>query len=119
MTPTPYILPVERIYRELASPKAPEPTPARVTAEARKLELTRDDLTAIIARKQTATPEQLQYIIDHGNDLRLRSEEKSQICSDLSMAMARRARQIGGRRDGPNAEFIAKGLGWTCGALIH
>jgi hypothetical protein len=92
MTPTPYLLPVELVYRELARPKPQGPKPASV--EAPPAELTRADVTAIIHRKRSSTPAELQEIIDNGKQFKLTDGERNQLCCDLTIAMSQRARQI-------------------------
>jgi hypothetical protein len=105
MTPTPYLLPVELIYRALAAPKTPEIKPARANEEAKKI-LTRADVDAIIQRKRTATPDELQSIIDHGKELKLTPGEKNQLSVDLTCAMSQRARQVEGKREDPSSKLI-------------
>jgi hypothetical protein len=109
MTPTPYISATERIYLELSRPEAPQPKPASVAAE--KPELTRADVDAIIQRTRTASPQELQHIIDHAKDYRLTEGARNQIGCDLSILMAQRARNMNERRDDPGARFISQTLG--------
>jgi hypothetical protein len=112
MTPTPYLLPVELIYRELARPKPQEAKPVSVEAPP-AIELTRTDVTAIIHRKLSATPEELQEIIARAKDYKLTDGERNQIACDLTIAMSQRARQVSGRREDPSARFIHDTLGLT------
>lgn len=102
---------VDRMYRDLARPRTPQPQPAHVAAEAKKVELTKTDVNQIIARTRTASPDELQYIIDHAKEFSLTDRERDQLGCDLSIIIAARARQVSGRRDNPSAEFIAKVLG--------
>lgn len=104
---------VERIYREISQPSSPETKPTRVTVLPKKIELARADVDAIIQRTRTASPQELQHIIDHAKDYKLTAGERNQIGCDLSIVMAQRARQVDGRRDDPSAEFIAKVLGYA------
>jgi hypothetical protein len=108
---------VERLYRDLASPKPPQPQPARVDTTAKKIALTREDVDQIIQRTRIASPDELQYIIDHATDLKLTSGERNQLGVDLSIVMAQRSHQINGRREDPNAQFIAQVLGYAENAL--
>ena len=101
---------MERIYREVAQPKAPPQPPAPLPAEVKKV-LTRADVDAIIARRLSATPAELQYIIDHAKDLGLTDGERNLIRVDLSIAVAQRSRQMNSRRENPLAEFLSKVLG--------
>jgi hypothetical protein len=101
---------IERMYRDLASHKSPQPQPARVDTTVKKIELTRADVVAILQRKRSASPEELQHILDHGKELGVSEWERSQISVDMTIAMAQRARQGNGRRVDASAEFIAKVL---------
>jgi hypothetical protein len=103
MIPTPYILPVELIYRALACPRAPEIKPQ--AHEPAKIELTRADVDQIIHRKRAAAPEELEEIIDHGKQLKLTDGERNQLCCDLTISMSQR-RQVSGRRDDPSSKLI-------------
>jgi hypothetical protein len=103
MTPTPYLLPIELVYRELARPKPQEAIPASVEAPP-AIELTRADVDAIIHRKRSATPEELEEIIDHGKQFKLTDGERNQIACDLTIAMSQRARQV--RREDPSSKLI-------------
>jgi hypothetical protein len=105
MTPTPYLLPVELIYRELAGPKPQGPKPASVEAPP-AIELTRADVDQIIHRKRAATPEELQEIIARAKDYKLTDGERNQIACDLTIAMSQRARQMNGRREDPSGKLI-------------
>jgi hypothetical protein len=109
-----YVTPLEMMYRQISQPSPPETKPAApVTAEPKKIELTRADVNSIIERTRTASPEELQHIISHAREYTLTTGERNQLGCDLSIAVAQRTRQIHGRRDGPNAEFIAKVLGYA------
>ncbi len=99
-----YIPAVELIYRELARPTAATPMPT--TEEPKDRELTRGDVTEIIARRHTATPEELQFIIDHRKELKLTEGERNQLAVDLTITMSQKARQLNGRREDENAIFI-------------
>jgi hypothetical protein len=72
-------------------------------------ELTRDDVAEIIACGRTATPEELQFIIDHRKELDLTDGERNQLGVDLTIAVSR-ARQVNGRREGLSARFIHQTL---------
>lgn len=104
----PYVSPVERIYRELAHPKAPDSKPSTVAAK--KAELSRDDVRAILQRKSSASAELLQQILNDANKYGLTGGERDQLSLDLTVAMAQ-ARQNNGKPDDPNARFIAQVLG--------
>lgn len=110
MTSTPYILPVEHIYRALATPKPPQPQPAHVDTTAKKIELTRADVDQIIQRTRSATPEELEYVIARAKEFILTDGQRDQVCCDLTIVAAHRARQGNGRRIDASAEFIAKVL---------
>ncbi|MGD0181624.1 MAG: hypothetical protein ABSC15_17570 [Terriglobales bacterium] len=76
------------------------------TEEPKDRELTRGDVTEIIARRHTATPEELQFIIDHRKELKLTEGERNQLAVDLTITMSQKARQLNGRREDENAIFI-------------
>ena len=57
----------EKMFRELSQP---QPQPAHVLAPVKQITLTREDVTAIIRRTRSASPEELQHILDHGKELR-------------------------------------------------
>jgi hypothetical protein len=103
-----YITPVERIYRDLARPKAPGPKPG--SEATKKAELSRDDVSAILQRKRSASPEQLQQILNDTRKYRLTQCERDQLSLDLTIAIAH-ARQNNGKREDPNARFVAQVLG--------
>jgi len=101
---TPHVLPaVEIIYRELARPKPEEAKPANVAAV--KPPLTRDDVDAIIHRKRSATPEELEFIIAH-EEFKLTDGERNQIACDLTISMSQLARQVSGRHEDPSGRLI-------------
>ena len=76
-----------------------------MTAEAQKAELTKTDVNQILARTRGATPDELQYIIDHAKELSLTDRQRDQLACDLSIVIAARARQVNGRRENPNVTF--------------
>jgi len=100
---------VELIYRELARPKEPQPTPASKN-NVQEAELTRDDVNAILRRERGASLAELQQIITGNNGYRLTNREREQISLDLTIAIAQ-ARQNNGRPDNPNSTFIAQVMG--------
>jgi hypothetical protein len=90
MMTTSYLTPVELVYRKLSQPSPPEP--ARVVQEfTRQPELTREEVDAIIQRKRSATPEQLQAIIDLAQHYKLSTWERNQLGVDTGIALAARA----------------------------
>jgi len=105
----PYILPVERIYRELAKPKAAPPPPAPLRAEVKKV-LTRADVDDIIARRRSATSDELSHILANATAFSLTTGEKNQLSVDATIAMAH-ARRSATRRESPGEQFIAQTLG--------
>lgn len=104
-----YITPVQRIYLEVSQPSSQSPKPAITVAEAKPIELTRTDVDAIIQRKRYGSPDELQHIIDQSKDLGLTDGERNIIGVELSIAVARRTRQVNDREN-PSAEFISKVL---------
>jgi hypothetical protein len=114
---SPYLLPVELIYRQLAQPTPPREIPANV--EPGKHELNRDDVNAIIQRKRTATAEELQEIIGRGKELKLTEGEREQLAVDLTIFISQRTLQANGKRENPSSKLIHD-LGYTftpCGLL--
>jgi hypothetical protein len=109
---TQYISATERIYRELSQRKPP-PEPARPAADAAVKALTRDDVTAIIARRRSATPEELEYAITHAKDLTLTDGERNQLGVDLSVAIAQRIRGLDGRRQDHPSDRLIHDLGYA------
>lgn len=103
----PYLSPVEVIYRQLALPKPADAKPANLP-EVKPF--TRDDVTAIIARRRTATVEELQDIISRAKELDLTPGEREQIALDCSILSAQRVRQSNGKREDPSAQFISQTL---------
>lgn len=99
----------EVIYRQISQAQEAKPV-AKASEEVKRVELTREDVTAIIARQRTVTPEELQEIIARKD---LTSGERNQISVDLTIAMAQRARQVRGRREAPGANFIHDVLNLT------
>jgi hypothetical protein len=100
----------EKIFREL-SPQAQPPKPTRATADPKPIALTRADVDAILQRMRSATPEELEFIIAHAKEFILTDGQRDQLCCDLTIVAAQRARQGNGRRIDGNAEFISKVLG--------
>ena len=66
---TQFISAAERIFRELSQPQAQPPKPTRATADPKPIALTRADVVAILHRKRSASPEELQHILDRGKEL--------------------------------------------------
>ncbi|MGA8500906.1 MAG: hypothetical protein WB683_05115 [Candidatus Sulfotelmatobacter sp.] len=99
---TPYISPVELIFRQLSQPKPQDAKPAPV-AEPSKAELTRADVDAIIQRKRAATPEELQEILAC---VKLTSGERNQLSVDLTVMMAQRSRRVNSKCEDPSAKLI-------------
>ena len=118
---TQFISQAERLYREIASPKPPQPKPAPAANEpAKTTALTRADVTAIIARQRSATPEQLAYIIDHAKEFRLTTGERSELALQSTIAAAERARRVPGQRHDPSAQFLYDlGYALTPFGLLH
>jgi hypothetical protein len=102
---------IDRMYRDLARPRIPQPQAARVTAEAPKVELTKTDVTDILARKRTASPEELEYVISHAQQYALTTWQVNQISVDATIAVAQRSRALTGRSEDPNLRFISQTLG--------
>jgi hypothetical protein len=105
-----FISATERIYREIATPKI-QAQPARVKVEAKPVALTRANVDELLQRKRSASPEELEYAIAHAADLKLSDYQRNQLGVDLSIIVASRARNLNGRREDPNARFIAQTLG--------
>jgi hypothetical protein len=105
-----YITPVQKIYHQVSQPTSQPPKPATVAAEVKPIALTRADVDAIIQRKRYGSPEELQHIIDQSKDLGLTEGQRNFVGVELSIAVARRARQLTSREN-PSAEFISKVLG--------
>src|ERR1700733_8897589 len=103
-----YLTPVERIYRELACPKAPSVKPG--PEPAKKAELSYDDVSAVLQRKSSASAEQLQQILSDDRKYKLSRSERDQLSLGLTIAIAQ-ARQNNGKPDDPNARFISQVLG--------
>jgi hypothetical protein len=102
---------VELIYREISRPSSVETTVKSVAEGAKKIELTRADVDAIIQRRRTATPDELQQIIAQSKEFKLSDGERNQLGVDLSMAVAQRARRANAGREDPSAQFITNVLG--------
>jgi hypothetical protein len=100
-----------RLPPDIATFPTRDEAPVPVTAEPKKIELTRADVNAIIERTRTASPEELQHIISHAREYALTTGERNQLGCDLSITVAHRARQLDGRREDPNERFIAETLG--------
>jgi hypothetical protein len=105
MTPAHYLLPVEVIYRQLAEPRPQEAK--RICVDAPAIKLSRDDVTAIITRKRSATADELQDIIANAKAYKLTTGERNQLCLDLSICVAQRARQVNGKREDASARFVS------------
>jgi hypothetical protein len=105
-----FIPAVELIYREIARPKPPEPKPAHVD-EVRNRNIERADVDAILRRERLGTSEELEHIITNAKEYKLTFGEKNQLSVDLTVAIARRARQVNGRQQDPNTRFIVQTLG--------
>jgi hypothetical protein len=106
---TQFISATEKIFRELSQPKPPQP--ARPPAEVKKIELTKADVTGIIQRKRSSTPEELEYVLAHSQEHGVTSWQASEIRLDLTIAMAQRSRGANGRKEDPNLKFISQTLG--------
>ena len=102
---------VHRMYRDLACFR-PSPQPAHLTADAKKAELTRADVDAIIRRTRSTSAEELQQILSREKEFKLTNTQRDQVAIDLTIVMAHRARHANGP-DHPTDEFIAKVLGYS------
>ena len=72
MTPTPYLLRVEIIYRQMASPEPLQPKPVcvdKVDKTVKKITLNRADAEAIIQRTRGASAVGLEYVIAHSKEI--------------------------------------------------
>src|SRR5208337_837357 len=105
-----FIPAVEMIYRELARPKAPEIKPPLASEIAKKAELSRVDVNAILQRRRATSAVELEQIIANARDYKLTEGERQQLSVALTIEIAR-ARQSK-RREDPNARFIAQVLGY-------
>lgn len=103
----PYVPAVELIYRAFSQPEPQDPKPASVAVVE---SLTRDDVTAIVARRRTATAEELQDIIVRAKEFQLSEGARNQLGLDLSILSAQRVRAGNGRREDPNTRFISQTL---------
>jgi hypothetical protein len=109
---TQFISATEKIYRELSQQsKLPPPKPARPTADATQITLTKADVDAILQRTRSGSIEELEFVIAHAKEFILTEGQRDQLCCDLTIAAAQRSRQGNGRRIDGNAEFISKVLG--------
>ena len=102
---------VERMYRDLASRKSPQPQPVSVETTAKQITLTKADVDAILQRTRSGSIEELEFVIAHAKEFILTDGQRDQLCCDLTIAAAQRSRQGNGRRSDGNAEFISKVLG--------
>lgn len=81
----------ERMYHEVRQPQPPPP--ARPPAlPVLPPTLARSDVDAILNRKRSAAPEELQYAIDHAKELRLTSYERDQLGVAMTVALVNRTR---------------------------
>jgi hypothetical protein len=64
-------------------------------------------VTAIITRKRSSTADELQDIIANAKAYKLTAGEREQLCLDLSIQVAQRARQVNGKREDASARFIS------------
>ena len=67
-------------------------------------------MVEIARHVRTASPEELQYILDHAKEMSVTKEEREAISLSLSLLMASRTRQHNGLREDPSAKFIAQVL---------
>jgi hypothetical protein len=117
MNPSRYILPVEIIYRELSQPQPHKRTPH--LKDVATPELTRADVDDIIHRQRSATPDELQFVIDNAKRFKLTDVERNQLCVDLTLALSQRSRMMNGKREDVSARLISD-LGYAqtpCGLL--
>ncbi|MGD1082495.1 MAG: hypothetical protein ABR881_29615 [Candidatus Sulfotelmatobacter sp.] len=104
-----YITPLELIYRQISQSSAQPVKPVK-SEDARKPELSREDVDLILQRKRSATPEELQFIITSAK-FKLTEGERNQLSVDLTIAIAQRTRQGNGRCEDASARFIHDTLG--------
>lgn len=107
-----YIPPVEKIYRELSQPQPPRAKPAGIKEEAEQIALTKAQVDDVLHRRRSASPEELQHIIDHSQEYGLSDWQRNRIAVDVTVDMAQRARNVSGRRENPAAEFLSKVMGY-------
>lgn len=100
----PVVSAVELIYRDICKPRPqtpkPEPQPKEHT------ELTQEDVAKILAAERSATPEQLQYIIDHVHEFDLSTYQRDKIALQMTIAIAAKLRQARGVREDPTSELL-------------
>ena len=95
---SPLVSAVERLYQEISQASVP-PQPAQKTEQPTEPTLTRADVDAIVQYKRGATPQQLQYILDHAADFQLQAWQRDKISLQLTVAIAAKIRAAHGIRD--------------------
>jgi hypothetical protein len=103
-----YITPTERVYRDLSNP---EPLKPAKNAPAKEPEITRAEVEEIMARRRSASPEILQYVLDNSKKFELTSYDREKLGLDLSIAVAAKMRAARGIHANPSAEFLSSVLG--------
>ncbi len=82
------ITPIERAYREASEPKPSQPV--RKPTQPASIHLEWADVVAILQNKRSASPEELQYIIDRANVLHLTARHRNELSVRLTVAIASR-----------------------------
>jgi hypothetical protein len=101
---TPLISAAERLYHELSQPKLNPPKPVQQPSQHRTaVTIARGDVDAILRHKRTATPEELQYILDHSEDFALRPWQRDQIVLQFTLTAAAKMRAAQGIREPENS----------------
>jgi hypothetical protein len=109
---------VELIYRDICKPQPAKPKVEVVQPE--KPGCTRADVDRILAFELSATPEELQSILDRAKEFELSTWQRDKIALQMTIAMAAKLRQSQGvREDSTSLLFRSMGILQTPAGLLY
>lgn len=85
------VTPLERLYQLISQPSPPKPAKPVSTAPA-PISLRLSDVQDIVKNKRTASPEELEYILQHPSRFGLGPRQQNDIRVRLTVALAHRGR---------------------------
>lgn len=89
---------VELIYRNLRKPVPAKPEPVTETPQ---LHITSEDVNKILSHERSATPEELQFIIDHAKQFGLSVFQRDRLGVDMTITMSAKMREAQGVKEDP------------------
>lgn len=97
------VTPLQRLYQEVSQPRPPKPAAKPLSTSPAPVHLHLADVQAILKNRRAATPEELDYILQHPTHYGLGPRLQNDIRVRLTIALAHRSRPT----VNPNAGLFA------------